>query len=45
MRNPVIWIIILIALAAVMLSVIAGSRPEADGPDAGPTTPHALVDG
>lgn len=43
MRNPVIWIVILIILGAIMLSMIAGSRPEADGPDTGPVSPHGLV--
>ena len=44
MRNPVIWIAILIILGAALLTMIASSRPDAGGPETGPVPPHALVD-
>ena len=44
MRNPAIWIAILIILGAALLTMIASSRPDAGGPETGPVPPHALVD-
>ncbi len=43
MRNRVIWIALLLVLAGLLLVMIANSRPEAEGADAGSPPPHSLV--
>ncbi|MDR7124728.1 hypothetical protein [Pseudotabrizicola sp. 4114] len=46
MRPSVIWIAFVGVLAALLLYLVAGTRPAGDGSDTNPSTPpHAVTDG
>ncbi|WP_158569361.1 hypothetical protein [Pseudotabrizicola alkalilacus] len=46
MRPSVIWIAVIVGLAALLLYLVAGTQPAGDGSDTTPSTPpHAVTDG